>query len=91
MSKALMCDRCGKTFVPDRIPPGQPMSKFRNPVLYDSGGFDQHHTLMTTRGEMFKHLCPDECVDLCPVCTVEFFGFFEIAENTPPNTEKDGV
>lgn len=91
MSKALMCDRCRKTFDPSSQDENGKMVKFRNPIIYTSKNMDEKRELSTIDGTVFKYMGRDDYADLCPHCAARFLDFMWLAENTPPNTEKDGV
>ena len=94
MSKALMCDRCHTTFDPASMDHDKKMIKFRNPIVYSSTGMDDKRELSVIDGTVFTYMGRDDYADLCPHCAERFLAFLwkePLAENTPPNTEKDGV
>lgn len=91
MSKALMCDRCRKTFDPSSQDKNAAMVRFKNPIIYTSECMDERGERTRIDGTVFKHMVRDDYADLCPHCTSRFLDFMWFAENTPPNTEKDGV
>ena len=79
MSKALMCDRCRKTFDPSSQDKNRKMVKFRNPIVYTSEGIDKNRELSVIDGKIFTYMGRDDYADLCPHCAEYFLDFILFA------------
>ena len=84
MAKALKCDRCGGYFVPKEL--GDAMfCRFNNPIFQN--GPDARAERVTQK--LINGGTIDMPVDLCPMCTTEFFIFMN-AGPRDKNMEDNG-